>query len=73
MAIKRDLPVDGEIVDGVSVFFFWLLTDEARQWVENSVSPDRQMYGNGLAVEWRYAAALVEGMRRSGLKVEGVR
>jgi len=73
MAIKRDLPVDVEIVDGVSVFFFWLLTTEAKQWVEDCVSPDRQMYGNGLAVEWRYAAALAEGMRRDGLKVEGVR
>ena len=71
--MKRDLPVDVEVVDGVSVFLFWLLTDEARRWVENSVSPDRQMYGNGLAVEWRYAAALAEGMRRDGLKVKGVR
>jgi hypothetical protein len=65
--------VDVEIVDGVSVFLFWSLTNEARQWVETCVSPDRQMYGNGLAVEWRYAAALAEGMQRDGLKVEGVR
>ena len=69
MQTKRNLPVDVEIVDAASTVLFWLFTAEARQWVEDCVSPDRQMYGHGLAVEWRYAAALAEGMQRDGLVV----
>ena len=69
MPINRDLPVDIEIVGGGTVFMFMLLSSAARRWVDESVSPYRQMWGDGLVVEWRYAAALAEGMRRGGLVV----
>ena len=69
MPIKRDLPVDVEIVGENSVYLFMLLSSEARNWMDECVSPDRQMWGDGLVVEWRYAAALAEGMRRDGLVV----
>ena len=45
-------------------------TDQAREWVEEYVSRDRQMLGYGLAVEHRYAAVLAEGMQADGLVVE---
>ena len=69
MAIKRDLPVDVEIVGGGTVFMFMLQTSAARSWVDECVSPHRQMWSDGLVVEWRYAAALAEGMKRDGLVV----
>ena len=69
MPIKRDLPVDVEVAGGGTVFMFMLLSSAARQWVDEFVSPDRQMWGDGLVVEWRYAAALADGMRRDGLVV----
>ena len=71
MQTKRDLPVDVEVVGGGTVFMFMLLSSAARNWVDEFVSSHRQMWGDGLVVEWRYAAALAEGMRRDGLVVEG--
>ena len=71
MPIKRDLPVDVEIVGGGTVFMFMPQTSAAHRWVDEFVSPYRQMWGDGLVVEWRYAGALAEGMRRDGLKVKG--
>jgi hypothetical protein len=61
---------DVEITGGGSLYLFLLLTDQAREWVEEFVSRDRQMLGCGLAVEHRYAAALAEGMQADGLVVE---
>jgi len=69
MPIKSDLPVDVEIVGGGTVFMFMLQTSAARRWVDEFVSPYRQMWGDGLVVEWRYAAGLVQAMRRGGLVV----
>ena len=46
-----------------------LLTPEAREWVEEHVSEDRQCFGGGVAVEWRFAAALAEGMQADGLVI----
>lgn len=61
---------DVEIIGGGSLYLFLLLTEQAREWVEECVSPDRRMLGSGLAVEHRYAAALAEGMQADGLVVE---
>jgi hypothetical protein len=63
---------DVRTIDGGSVLLFLLLTDQARAWVEEHVSEDRQMLGMGLAVETLYAAALADGMRTDGLVVEHV-
>jgi len=67
MPIKRDLPVDVEIVGGGTVFLFQLHTAKARQWVDTFVSPERQVFGCGLVVEHRYVVALVDEMQRDGL------
>ena len=65
---------DVRVVGGGTIFLFLLLSDRARCWVEEHVSPDHQMLGSGLAVEHRYAQALAAGMQEDGLVLtcEGV-
>ena len=58
---------DVRVTGGGSVYVFMLLSPEARAWVEENVSADRMMLGPSLAVEWRFAAALAEGMEADGL------
>lgn len=66
----RRLPIaDVCVTGGGSLYLFMLETPAAKVWVEQHVSDDRQMLGNGLAVEWRYAQALAEGMQDDGLIV----
>ena len=62
--------VDVYITGGGNVFLFSLRTPAAHHWVDEHVSEGRLMLGNGLAVEWRYAAALVEGMQEGGLVID---
>ena len=66
-AVRADVCITG----GGTVILFLLETPEARQWVDEHVSRDRQMFGHGLTVEHRHAAALVEGMRDGGLVIDG--
>ena len=61
--------VDVCLTGGGTVYLFQLLTPEAHQWVDDHVNSDRQMLGNGLAVEHRYVAALAAGMRTDGLVI----
>ncbi len=61
---------DVRIINGSSVFLFVLLTDRAREWVDEWVSEDRMMFGRGLAVEHRYAAALAAAMQSDGLRFD---
>jgi hypothetical protein len=61
---------DVSIIDGGSVFLFLLLTERAREWVDDYVSDDRFMLGDGLAVEHRYAPALAAGMQSDGLALD---
>ena len=60
---------DVSITGGGTVYLFELLTENARAWVNENVSADRQMLGRGLAVEHRYVAALAAGMQAGGLFV----
>jgi len=62
--------VDVYIAGEGNVFLFRLLTPAAQGWVEQNVSEDRLMVGAGLAVEWRYAAALAAGMQADGLVID---
>jgi len=64
--LGRGRAADVRITGGGTVFLFLLLTDEARGWVDERVSGERQMLGCGLAVEHRYAAALAAGMEEDG-------
>ena len=62
-------PADVCVSGSGSVFLLSLLTGAAREWVDQHVSPDRQFFGDDLAVEWRFAAALAAGMEADGLVV----
>jgi hypothetical protein len=64
------MDIDVQVTGGGSVFLFTLLTDQASEWVADNVSDDRQMLGNGLAVEHRYAAAQADGIQADGFVVE---
>lgn len=46
-----------------------LLTDASREWVEEHVSEDRQMWGDAVAVEPRFVTDLIAGMQADGLEV----
>ena len=61
--------IDVCVTEGGNVYVFLLLTPEARNWVAGHVSDDHQMFGSGLAVEWRYAADLAAGMEADGLVI----
>lgn len=67
---KSHVDVDVRIVDGGSVFLFRLLTAQAREWVDAFVADERVMFGDGIAVEHRCAAALAIGMQHDGLVLE---
>ena len=64
------MAADVRVIGGGSVFVFVLATPEAQSWVSEHVSEDRQMFGDGLAVEHRYAAALLDAMQEDGLLTE---
>jgi hypothetical protein len=53
-----------------SIMLFALLSERAREWVDENVSENRQFLGGSLAVEPRYAADLAQGMIDAGLVVE---
>lgn len=65
-ASKRTEP-DVAISGGGTVYLFHLITPLAQAWVDEHVNADRQMFGDAVAVEHRYAAALAVGMQRDGL------
>jgi hypothetical protein len=51
-----------------TLFRFVLLTEPAREWVDNHVlAHDWMWMGNGLCVEHHYAADLARGMAADGL------
>jgi hypothetical protein len=62
------MPTDIKIENHGSLFLFRLLTKAAREWVDENVATEGwEFMGNGLAVEHRMAAPLVEGMLEAGL------
>ena len=63
---KPDARVEGR--NGDTVLLVRALTDSALAWLEEHT--DGQWLGNGLAVEHRYVADLVEGLRDAGFVVE---
>lgn len=67
MAKKIDVAVSNH----GTVFLFALLTDRAREWVDENVQAEGwQFFGGSLAVEPRMARDLAQGMLNDGLEVE---
>jgi len=52
-----------------SLYVFYLVTLAARKWVQKNVSKDREMVGNVLKVERKFAADIAYGMDSDGLRI----
>jgi hypothetical protein len=50
-----------------TVFLFCPLTSQAKEWIDEHVSPDAQWFGSALVVEHRFAWGLAQGMKDAGL------
>jgi hypothetical protein len=61
---------DVTVINGGTIFLLRLHTLDAREWVDENVIGEQTMLADGLAVEHRYIADLVEGMTRDGLRLE---
>jgi hypothetical protein len=65
------MTTDVRIVDHGSIFIFELLTDEAREFVDDHVDPDASYFGEDrLVVERRFAGNLAQGLNDHGLEVK---
>lgn len=53
-----------------TVYLFRPVTDAAREWIEENVDPNAQWFGGAVAVEHRYADALIVGLSQGGLTLE---
>jgi len=69
MAPNNATNLDVHVVNHGSLFAFELLSQEAREWVDQNVSEDAQFFGGALMVEPRYAMDLATGMQNDGLEV----
>jgi hypothetical protein len=61
--------VDVALTFAGSICLVHLLTEEARDWVDEHVSADRQTWCGALVVETRYVDTLAAGMQSDGLTV----
>ena len=62
--------IDVQVENEGSIFMFHVLTDAAREWVNENVGLESwQWLGNAFTVEHRYAQDLAEGMQDDGLTV----
>ena len=62
--------VDVQVQNHGTLYVFIPCTDEARNWIEENVQIENHMrLGNNFACEWRFADAIVNGMREAGLVV----
>lgn len=68
--MNNNKPIDFEVLGGGTVFLVKPLTDAARQWVDANFSLESwQWFGGGFAVEHRYIADIVSGIKEAGLEV----
>lgn len=70
MTTTDDL-IDVQITNNGSIFSFRLMTQAAKDWVEENVQTESyQFMGSTLHVEHRYARDLAAGMQEAGLEIE---
>ena len=69
-ALKDQCRVDFEVSGGGTVYLLRPLTDAAREWVAEHIPEDAQYLGDAVAVEHRYIADIVSGIRNDGLTVQ---
>ena len=69
---KPTRKLDVEISNQGTIFLFFLISQEAREWVQENVA-EPLWFGNALACEARYAPELAYGMITGGLICEPIR
>ena len=62
---------DASVEHHGTIYLVHPLTEPALAWLTEHVSEDSQWFGNALAVEHRFVADLVAGMRDAGLVIKG--
>jgi hypothetical protein len=67
MRAEADLVVEGE--PGGSIYRLIHRTDLGREWCDEKIASDAQVFGNAIIVEHRYIGFIVEGARADGLRV----
>lgn len=70
MTVQNVPTPDVQIENHGTIFLVRPLTEAAFEWVADHVSGESQWFGNALAVEHRYVAALTQGMMDDGLEVQ---
>ena len=70
MANEKTLPDVRVDTRGGTIILFRPLTEDGKNWIKENTDPDAQWYAGALAVEYRYASDLLEGMQKDGLIVK---
>ena len=52
-----------------SVFLLRPISPAAFYWIHENLPPDRQMFGNALAIDHNYVWAILDGIQEAGLVV----
>lgn len=66
---EESSPVDVQVSRQGTIVLFYPATPEGGAWLAENVAEDAQWFGRALAVDQRYAAALIEGLVEGGLAV----
>jgi len=67
--VRPPVKIESQLEEQKSVYMLTPLTDEAREWIDDNISPESwQWLGGGLGVEHSYIADIVDGMEEEGLK-----
>lgn len=61
--------MDFDIADHGSIIILRPLTEDARYWVDDNLSPDTQWFAGGAAVERRYFPPIYAGVLDAGLTI----
>lgn len=60
---------DFTVTNHGSIFLLTPMNEVASEWIEDNLPEDRQTLGLAVAVEHRYIADIVNGIRHEGLTV----
>lgn len=69
MAIQRKRTPDFSVQNECTIFLLRPLSQAAQTWIDENLSPDRTTFGDAVAVEHRYIADIIDGIRADGLEV----
>ena len=61
---------DATIINHGSIFLLEPWTEAAHDWINEHIGNDAQWFGQALAIEPRYAPAIIAGMQDDGLTVD---